>query len=109
MKYNPDTPLTEDEINKLSDDDMFEYLDSKALYLKQFSRPLDTYHAKQFLSATKGGDISLEELKRAKEIGRAGDDAKLDELIDVENKLGGNPKFKDDTIKLKTHRSQWFD
>lgn len=108
MKYNPNTPLTENEINRLSDEDMFEYLDSKALYLKQFSRPLDTYHTKQFLSATKGGEISNEELKRAKEIGRAGDDVKIDEIVNTEVKLGGNPKFKDDTIKVKTHRSQWF-
>ena len=43
----------------------------------------------------------------AKEIGRAGDEAKIDEIINAEVKLGGNPKFKDDTIKVKTHRSQW--
>jgi len=109
MKYNPETPLTEEEINRLSDDDVFEYLDSKSTYLKQFSKPLDTYHTKQFLAGTKGGEVTKDELKRAKEIGRVGDDAKFDELIDTENKLGGNPKFKDDTIKLKTHRSQWFD
>lgn len=109
MKYNPQSPLTEQEINQLDDDVLFDYLDSRAAYLKNFSRPLDTYHTKQFLAATKGGEVTAEELKRAKEIGKAGDEAKIDEIINAEIKLGGNPKFKDDTIKVKTHRSQWFD
>ena len=107
MKYNPQNPLTEEEINQLDDGVLFDYLDSRAAYLKNFSRPLDTYHTKQFLAATKGGEVTAEELKRAKEIGRAGDEAKIDEIINAEVKLGGNPKFKDDTIKVKTHRSQW--
>jgi hypothetical protein len=109
MNYNPDTPLTEEQVNKLNDDELFEYLDSRAEYLKKYSRPLDTYHTKQFLAATKGGEVTAEELKLAKEIGKAGDEAKIDEIINAEVKLGGNPKFKDDTIKVKTHRSQWFD
>ena len=108
MKYNPQNPLTEEEVNQLGDDVLFEYLDSRAEYLKKYSRPLDTYHTKQFLAATKGGEVTAEELKRAKEIGRAGDEAKIDEIVNAEVKLGGNPKFKDDTIKVKTHRSQWF-
>jgi len=48
-------------------------------------------------------------LKRAKQIGKAGDEAKMEEIVNAEIKLGGNPKFKDSTIKVKTHRSQWFD
>jgi len=107
MNYNPDTPLTEEQVNKLNDDELFEYLDSRAEYLKKYSRPLDTYHTKQFLAATKGGEVTAEELKLAKEIGKAGDEAKIDEIINAEVKLGRNPKFKDDTIKVKTHRSQW--
>jgi len=109
MKYDPQSPLSEDEINGLDDDALFAYLDSRAEYLKNYSRPLDTYHTKQFLAATKGGEVTAEELKMAKEIGKAGDEAKIDEIINAEVKLGGNPKFKDDTIKVKTHRSQWFD
>ena len=109
MKYDPQNPLSEEQINQLDDAVLFDYLDSRAEYLKKYSRPLDTYHAKQFLAATKGGEVTAEELKLAKEIGKAGDEAKIDEIINAEVKLGGNPKFKDDTIKVKTHRSQWFD
>ncbi len=80
MKYNPTQQLTAEQISKLSDDDFFEYLDSRAEYLKEFSRPLDTYHTKQFLAATKGGEITESEFKKAKKIGRIGDDLKLNEL-----------------------------
>lgn len=109
MKYDPQNELTDAELASLDENNFFEYLDSKAKYLKQFTRPLDTYHTKQFLAATKGGEVTEEELKRAKEIGKVGDEAKMEEIINAEVKLGGNPKFKDDTIKVKTHRSQWFD
>ena len=110
MKYNPQSPLTEVEINGLDDDTLFVYLDSRAEYLKNYSRPLDTYHTKQFLAATKGGEITEKELKRAKEIGRVGDDIKFEEISQSMEKLGGDPKLKDEGIKnVKTNRKQWFD
>jgi hypothetical protein len=110
MKYNPENPLTEDQINQLNDDDLFDYLDSRAEYLKKYSRPLDTYHTKQFLAATKGGEITEEDLKRAKEIGKVGDDIKFEEISQNMEKLGGDPKLKDGGIRnVKTHRSQWFE
>jgi hypothetical protein len=110
MIYNPENPLSEEEINKLDDDSLFEYLDSRAEYLKKYSRPLDTYHTKQFLAATKGGEITKEELKRAKEIGSVGDEVKMENISSTMEKLGGDPKLRDAGIKnIKTHRSQWFE
>jgi hypothetical protein len=109
MKYDPKNELTDAEMNSLDETSFFEYLDSKTKYLKQFTQPLDTYHTKQFLAATKGSEITTEELIMAKKIGKAGDEAKMEGIINAETKLGGNPKFKDDKIKVKTHRSQWFD
>jgi len=85
MKYNPNEDLTDEQLKELSEDDFFEYIDSKAAYLKQFTQPLGQYHAKQFASQTKGSELTTKE-------------------------LGDDPKFKDPGIKnLKTHRSQWFD
>ena len=110
MKYDPQSPLSEYQINRLDDDILFEYLDSRAEHLKKYSRPLDTYHAKQFLAATKGGEITEAELKRAKEIGRVGDDVKFEEISQSMEKLGGDPKLKDAGIKnIKTNRKQWFE
>ena len=110
MKYNPESELTPNELNSLDEKDFFEYIDSKAQYLIQFTRPLDTYHAKTFAALTNGGELSTQELKTAKEIGRVGDDAKYNAISEAAEKLGGDPKYKDEGIKnIKTHRSQWFD
>ena len=110
VKYNPDAELTQNDLNALDEKDFFEYLDLKTTYLKQFTRPLDTYHAKTFAALANGGNLSSDELKTAKEIGRIGDDAKYNAISEATEKLGGDPKYKDDGIKnIKTHRSQWFD
>ena len=110
MKYNPQQELTQNELNCLDEKDFFEYLDSKAKYLKQFTRPLDTYHAKTFAALSNGGDLSTEELKTAKEIGKVGDEFRSKEISEAAQRLGGDPKYKDPEIKnIKTHRSQWFD
>lgn len=110
MKYNPQTRLTAEEVNQLNDDSLFEYLDSRVEYFKQFSRPLDTYHTKQFLAASKGGEITETELKKAKQIGSIGDEAKMNNITKSMEKLGGDPKLKDAGVKhVKTNRSQWFE
>lgn len=110
MKYNVENPLSEEQINGLDDDTLFAYLDSRVEFYKQYTRPLDTYHTKQFLAASKGGEITEKELKTAKEIGRIGDGIKMEGIIEAMEKLGGDPKLKDAGIKnVKTNRSQWFD
>lgn len=110
MKYNPEQELTDDALKELSEDSFFEYLDSKAAYLKQFTQPLGQYHTKQYASLTKGGELTTKELKRAKEIGRVGDDMRANSIREAAKELGDDPKFKDKGIKnIKTNRSQWFD
>lgn len=109
MKYNPESELPDSELNCLNELDFFDYLDSKTKYLKQFTRPLDTYHAKTFAALANGGELSTDELKTAKEIGRIGDDIKHTEIAEAAKRLGGDPKFKDEGIKnIKTNRNQWF-
>ena len=110
MKYNPNNELTEEQLKELSGNDFFEYLDTKAAYLKQFTQPLGQYHTKQYASLTKGGELTTKELKRAKEIGRVGDDMRANSIREAAKELGDDPKFKDKGIKnIKTNRSQWFD
>ena len=46
MKFNK----TDEELKKMSDDELFEYLDAKAEYLKQHTSPLSSYHTKRFAS-----------------------------------------------------------
>ena len=110
MKYNPNDELTDEQMAKLSEVDFFEYLDTKAAYLKQFTTPIGQYHAKQFASLTKGDALTTEELKRAKELGKVGDDERARKIAEAAARKGGDPKFNDDGIvNIKTNRTQWFD
>lgn len=110
MLYDPKKELSDEQLKKLSEDDFFSYLDAKAAYLKQFTQPLGQYHAKQFASQTKGRELTTKELKRAKEIGRLGDDMRANAIAQAAKQLGDDPKFRDAGIKnIKTNRSQWFD
>ena len=110
MKYNPNEELTDEQLKELSEDDFFEYLDSKAAYLKQFTQPLGQYHAKQFASQTKGSELTTKELKRAKELGRIGDDMRANAIAEAARELDNDPKYRDPGIKnIKTNRTQWFD
>jgi hypothetical protein len=110
MIYNPNNELTDEQMKELSEADFFEYLDTKAAYLKQFTAPIGQYHAKQFAAMTKGGELTTKELKRAKELGKVGDDEKARKIAEAAARKGGDPKFKDSGIKnIKTNRTQWFD
>lgn len=108
----PFVELTDEELKGLSDEELFDYLDRKALHLRQTNtiKPLGSYHTKQFMAMSKGKELSTEELKTAKELGRSGDEAYSDSIRQAAEKLGGDPKLKDPGIKnIKTNRRQWFD
>ena len=50
ITYDPNNELSNEELDKLANKDMnafLEYLDAKAEYLKQFTKPLGTYHFKK--------------------------------------------------------------
>ena len=113
MKYNPENELTEEQITALPEDQFFEYIDSKAAYLKQFTRPLETYHTKRFVgigAAIEGRNVSNRELEAAKKIGKDNFKKRMEREAKASDELGGDPKYRDLGIKhFKTNRSQWFD
>jgi hypothetical protein len=110
MKYDPQKPLTDSEVTALPENEFFDYIDSKAAYLKQFTQPLGQYHTKHYAALTKGDELTTKELMKAKEIGKVGDDIRSMKIAEATKILGDDPKFKDPGIKnLKTHRGQWFD
>ena len=41
---------TDEELKGMSEDELFEYLDAKAAYLKQYTSPLSSYKTKKFAS-----------------------------------------------------------
>lgn len=104
--------LSDKELESLSDDELFAYLDAKAAHLRETNivKPLGSYHTKHFAAFTKGDALTTEELKKAKELGRAGDEAYSESIRDAAERQGGDPKLKDSGIKnIKTNRRQWFD
>ena len=113
MKYNPENELTEEQVTALSEDQFFEYIDSKAAYLKQFTRPLESYHTKRFAgagAAIEGREVSNKELEAAKKIGKDNFNKRMEREAQTAEQLGGDPKYRDLGIKhFKTNRSQWFD
>ena len=51
--FDPQNELTDEQLDELANqnfDDFLDYLDQKAEYLKQFTKPLSSYHTKRFAS-----------------------------------------------------------
>lgn len=44
MEFNK----TDEELKQMSDDELFDYLDAKAAYLKQHTAPLSDWHVKRY-------------------------------------------------------------
>ena len=85
MKYDPNNELSDEQMNKLSEDDFFEYLDSKAEYLSQFTKPLGEYHTKRYAviaAAAEGRELTEEEYQTAKKIGKEGDMINQKRIVD---------------------------
>ena len=117
MIYDPNNELTDKELEKLGEadfDSMLEYLDGQAAHLKQFTKPLSSYHTKRFAAGaakSSGKEITDEELKAAEKLGKKNEQEAYDIIKDrVAEYEKDNPKYKDEGIKnIKTNRSQWFD
>lgn len=108
MKYNPKNELTEEQLKGLSEDEFFEYLDSKAAYLKKNTIPLDEYHTKRYMAISNGGKVTTEELRKAKKIGKEGEFARAEKIAEAAKKI--TKKVPDLYVKHhKTDRSQWFE
>jgi hypothetical protein len=76
---------TDEELKRMSDDELFEYLDAKALHLKQHIAPLSSYQTKRFAHIgqaisknDKGTDDMFEKL----------DYNKVKEIADQHDKMG---------------------
>ena len=116
MIYDHENPLSEEELDELGKenfDKFLDYLDAKAEHLKQFTKPLSSYHTKRYASLTsaqQGKTITDEELKKANEIGRKNE---LEAEDKVNNKLWKEKEIemlkKTGVKNVKTDRSQWFD
>ena len=119
VKFDPQNELSDKELDALAekDFDMFlDYLDQKAEYLKQFTKPLDAYHLKRFASQAKkdstGEALTTEEIKELQKLGEKNeaesfDEEKHKEWIDKKHEMLTSGSW--GVKNIKTHRSQWFD
>ena len=114
MIYDPTNPLSDEELDKLGNEDFdsfLKYLDSKAEYLKGFTKPLGSYETKRFAAMdaqSRGEDITNEVLKKASKIGKEGDDKRTQSIIDKMSEMDlDKPDLK--VKNHKTNRGQWLE
>ena len=105
MIFDSENPLSDLELEKLGDenfDEFLDYLDQQAEHLKQFSKPLSSYHTKRYASLTaaiQGKEITDEELKRAGELGKKNEDVAFEKIKErFEEMEKDNPKYTDEGI-----------
>ena len=82
MQFNK----TDEELEQMNDEELFEYLDAKAAHLKEHTSPLSSYHTKRFASI--GSAISNTEF-----------DYDSVKKIAKENEMKGYEKFINDKSK----------
>ena len=74
MKYDPTKPdPSSDVLDKLTEDELFEWLDTKAEYLKSKTRPMNSHELKQVAglsAAIDGKKISEDEWEAIKKQGK---------------------------------------
>ena len=115
MIYDHENPLSEKELELLGEenfDDFLDYIDQKAEHLKQFTKPLSSYHTKRYASlaaAQQGKTITDDELKKAGDIGKKNEQKAIDKIANKKWKQKEIEMLKKTVKNVKTDRSQWFD
>ena len=119
VKFDPNNELSDKELDALAekDFDMFlDYLDQKAEYLKQFTKPLDPYHLKRYAEQTKketkGESLTTDEIKKLQKLGEENTkmtDEELEKHLEWKEKEYEMLRKAFGMKNVKTHRSQWFD
>lgn len=102
---------TEEQLNNMSDEELFELLDKRSKELNENVMPLPQYHCKLYTVTSElisSDDLDSERLEKAREIGF--ENAKLVKDTIQDTMLKNGIKEPNLNVKnIKTHRSQWFD
>ena len=119
VEFDPNNELSEEELNKLGEenfDDFLDYLDQKAKHLKQFTKPLDSYHLKRYAGQvkmeSKNEGLTIEEIKKLQKLGEQNTkmtDEELEQHLEWMDKRNEMLKKTFGVKNFKTNRSQWFD
>ena len=119
IQFDPNNELSDKELDALADanfDEFLDYLDQKAEYLKQFTKPLDPYHLKRYAEQTKketkGESLTTDEIKKLQKLGEENTkmtDEELEKHLEWKEKEYEMLRKAFGMKNVKTHRSQWFD
>jgi hypothetical protein len=82
MKFNK----TDDELKHMSEDELFEYLDAKAAYLKQHTSPLSSYYTKKFASVGAAISNTQFDYDSVKQIAKENEQKGYEKFIKDKNK-----------------------
>lgn len=91
MIYDPNNELTEEQLTQLSEDEFFEYLDTKAEYLKGYSRPLPGHLLKKYAyidAAVRGDVVTDEQHDNLQKMAKEYKDEAVKRIVDKINKDG---------------------
>lgn len=91
MIYDPNNELTEEQLTQLSEDEFFEYLDTKAEYLKGYSRPLPGHLLKKYAyidAAVRGDKVTDEQHDNLQKMAKEYKDEAVKRIVDKINKDG---------------------
>jgi len=91
MIYDPNNELTEEQLTQLSEDEFFEYLDTKAEYLKGYSRPLPGHLLKKYAyidAAVRGDKVTDEQHENLQKMAKEYKDEAVKRIVDKINKDG---------------------
>lgn len=82
MEFNK----TDEELKQMTDDELFEYLDAKALHLKQHTSPLSSYHTKRFASISSAISNTEFDYDSVKKIAKENEQKGFEKFINDKNK-----------------------
>lgn len=91
MIYDPNNELTEEQLTQLSEDEFFEYLDTKAEYLKGYSRPLPGHLLKKYAyidAAVRGDKVTDKQHENLQKMAKEYKDEAVKRIVDKINKDG---------------------
>ena len=77
---------TDEELKKMSDDELFEYLDAKAAHLKQHTSPLSSYYTKKFASVGAAISNTQFDYDSVKQIAKENEQKGYEKFIKDKNK-----------------------
>jgi len=81
MEFNK----TDEELKQMSDAELFEYLDAKAVHLKQHTSPLSSYHTKRFASISSAISNTEFDYDSVKKIAKENEQKGFEKFINDKN------------------------